>query len=202
MVSRQVLQRLWAGALVLLFGTFSLWYGGSGQPIGPAEGRALLERVRASSAATEQPGVVAAIAGLIAHDDGREFYMINLEQLKTGPDAVKQDRAYARAVLPALLKHGSMPVYVGHVRGLLLGRDPTDFARVALVRYRSLRDFLVIFTDPAMQSGVDNKFSSMAYTEARPTSPVISLLAIQLIMALLLALVGVLGWTRIGNRAP
>ncbi len=131
---------------------------------------------------------------LIAQDDGREFYMLNLEQLKSGPTAEAEDRAYSRIVLPALLKRGSMPVYVGRVRGLLLGNDPNAFQRAAIVRYRSLRDFLIIFTDPEVQGGVEHKFASMAYTEARATSPILSLLAIQVTAGAIFILLGIAGW--------
>ena len=200
MTTRQKLRRGWLGLLVLAYGGFLLWYGGGGHTITAAEGKILLERVRTSSAAIEHPDVLAAMARLIAQDNGREFYMINLEHIRPGPEAAKADRAYARTVLPALLKHGSMPVYVGRIQGLLIGQSDADFGRVALVRYRSLRDFLAIFTDTAMQAGVDNKFASLSYTEARATSPVISLLAVRLTAACLFGLAGLAGWIALRNR--
>ncbi len=127
--------------------------------------------------------------------------MVNLEQLKTGPDAEREDLAYARVVILALLKHGSMPVYVGRVRGLLLGHNTSDFGRASIVRYRSLRDFLNIYTDPNVQSGVNHKFASTTYTEARPTSPVISLVSIQLASACIFCLIGLLGWIGLRPKA-
>ncbi len=194
MKTRQIVRSGCLIGLVLAFATFLHWYGGRGPALTAAEGKAFLDQVRMSSAGVDHPEVVAAAASLIAHDDGREFYMVNFEQLRTGPEAVKQDRTYARAVLPALLQHGSMPVYVGRIEGLLLGRNESDFGRVAVVRYRSLRDFLVIFTDPSMQSGVDHKFASVAYTEARATSPILSLLAIRVTAACLFGLAALSVW--------
>jgi hypothetical protein len=165
-----------------------------GPAIGPVEGRILLERVKASASASEHPEVLPMLEELIARDDGREFYMLNLEQLASGPAAREADMAYARVVLPALVKHGSMPVYLGRVQGQLIGNNPQVFTRAALVRYRSLRDFLVIFTDPAMSAGVGNKFASLTYTEARATAPVFSLLAIQLVAAGVFGALGLAGW--------
>jgi len=171
-----------------------LWYGGSGPALTPSEGRAFLERVRTSPSVSGHPEVLTTLETLIALDDGREFYMLNLEQLATGPEARKADMAYARVVLPALLRHGSLPVFIGRVQGQLIGDNPRAFNRAALVRYRSLRDFLVIFTDPAMNAGVDNKFASLTYTEARATAPVFSLLAIQLVAAGVFGALGLAGW--------
>ena len=172
MITRERLRRGWLGLVGLAYGALLLWYGGFGPAIGPAEGRILLERVKASPSASEHPEVLPMLEDLIARDAGREFYMLNLEQLASGPAARKADLAYARVVLPALLKHGSMPVYLGRVQGQLIGNNPQTFTRAALVRYRSLRDFLVIFTDPAMTVRVNNTLASLHSTEAMPTNPV------------------------------
>jgi len=190
----------WLGLVGLAYGALLLWYGGFGPAIRPAEGRVFLERIKTSPSASEHPEVLRTLKDLIARDDGREFYMLNLVQLAEGPVARKADMAYARVVLPALLKHGSMPVYVGRVQGQVIGNNPLAFNRASLVRYRSLRDFLVIFTDPAMSAGVDDKFASLTYTEARATTPVISLLAIQLAAAGLFGGIGLVGWALLGRK--
>jgi hypothetical protein len=194
MINRQRLRLGWVVLVGLAYMACLLWYGGSGPALTPSEGRAFLERVRTSPSASRHPEVLTTLEALIALDDGREFYMLNLEQLATGPEARKADMAYARVVLPALLRHGSLPVYIGRVQGQLIGDNPRAFNRAALVRYRSLRDFLVIFTDPAMSAGVDNKFASLTYTEARATAPVFSLLAIQLAAAGVFGALGLAGW--------
>jgi hypothetical protein len=194
MINRQRLRLGWVVLVGLAYVACLLWYGGSGPALTPSEGRAFLERVRTSPSASGHPEVLRTLETLIALDDGREFYMLNLEQLATGPEARKADMAYARVVLPALLRHGSLPVFIGRVQGQLIGDNPRAFNRAALVRYRSLRDFLVIFTDPAMSAGVGNKFASLTYTEARATAPVFSLLAIQLGAAGVFGALGLAGW--------
>ncbi|AWM78034.1 hypothetical protein [Phenylobacterium parvum] len=194
MINRQRLRLGWVVLVGLAYLACLLWYGGSGPALTPSEGRAFLERVRTSPSASGHPEVLTTLETLIARDDGREFYMLNLEQLAAGPEARKADMAYARVVLPALLRNGSLPVYIGRVQGQLIGDHPRAFNRAALVRYRSLRDFLVIFTDPAMTSGVGNKFASLTYTEARATTPVFSLLAIQLAAAGVFGALGLAGW--------
>ena len=200
MINRQRLRLGWVVLVGLAYVGCLLWYGGSGPALTPGEGRAFLERVRTSPSASGHPEVLKTLETLIALDDGREFYMLNLEQLATSPEARKADMAYARVVLPALLRRGSLPVYIGRVQGQLIGDDPRAFNRAALVRYRSLRDFLVIFTDPAMSAGVGNKFASLTYTEARATTPVFSLLAIQLAAAGVFGALGLAGWVLLRRR--
>ena len=55
---------------------------------------------------------------MIPLDDGREFYAVNLETLKHGPEAEQSDRAYARIVMPLLFKRASHPVFVSRRAGL------------------------------------------------------------------------------------
>jgi hypothetical protein len=200
MSPRQILRFGWVAGLALLYGTFVYWYGGAGTPLSQAETEVFTARLQTNPRMVQHPQSLEAIKALMAQDDGREFYMVNLEELKADPEARKEDLAYARAVIPALLSHGSFPVYVGQVRGLMLGDNPTQFSRAAVVRYRSLRDFLGIFTAPAMAAGVNHKFASMAYTEARPTSPIVSVVSVRLTLALAFTLLGLLGWMALRPR--
>ncbi len=190
----------WVGVLPLLYTGFFGWYGGSGPPLTEPEGHAFLETIRTSSLATEHPEMLEGLEGWIARDDGREFVMANLIAMKPGPDAEKEDAAYARALMPLMLERACFPIYVGDVLARLLGEDARAINRVAIVRYRSLRDFLEIFTDPVMLDGVSHKFAALSYTEARATAPFLSLVSIRLTVALGVLLLGVLGW--IGLAPP
>jgi len=197
--SRARFRAVWLGALALGYAAFLFWYGGSGRPVTAAEGRAYLERLRATQEVTEHPDLLPAIEDLIAHDDGREFFMANLISMKPGPEAAAYDAAYSRAVAPALLRHGCFPIYLGQVRRVLLGDDGTGTNRVAIVRYRSLRDFLDIFADPAMSEGTKHKFASLSHTEVIATTPLVSLLTVRTTVALVVLLVGCTPWIRTGR---
>ena len=133
------------------------------------------------------------IEAMLPNDDGGEFYAVNLEQLREGPEAEAADAAYARAVFPALLKRGGIPIYVGDTAGLMLGQYGAEVDRVAIVRYRSLRDMLDMNLDPGMIAGVPHKFASLDHTEVFITRATLSAVHVRLTLALVLLVIGFLG---------
>jgi hypothetical protein len=186
---------IWLTALALFYGGFWIWYGGSGTPVTAAEGKRMLDATRAMylahGHAPPETDFRANIEAMIAKDDGREFYMVNLETRKDGPAAEKAEADYSAIVVPLLLKRGGFPVYVGERAGLALGQYGKQVDRVAIVRYRSLRDLLDMNADPAMARGAAHKFAALAHTEVFITRPTISAVTVRLTLALLLL---VLGW--------
>jgi hypothetical protein len=192
------LKVLWIAVLAGLFAAFWVWYGGATTPLTVAEGRGLLDRISAMHAANgTTPGhsdFRANMERMIPLDDGREFYAVNLETAKPGPDAMAAEAAYGRIVLPELLKRGSFPIYIGQREGLMLGQYGEQIDRVAVVRYRSLRDMLEMNLAPAMTEGVPHKFAALAHTEVFITRPAFTVESVRLTLALFLILVGAAGW--------
>lgn len=188
---------LWLGALALVYASFWVWYGGNGTPLSEAEGNRMLDAIgqmhRDHGKTPANTDFRANMAAMIARDDGREFYMVNLETRKPGAEALAAEERYGQVVLPLLLKRGSHPVFVGERAGLALGRYGASIDRVGIVRYRSLRDFLDMNADPGLLAGVDDKFAALANTEVFVTHPIISVETIRLTLGLILALIGWLG---------
>lgn len=186
---------IWVLLLVLCFLSFSIWYGGSRKPISPEEGRQLLERLTAVYGEDSDPdrGFIANMAEMIPHDDGREFYAVNLEDLKDGSEAAQSDRAYAGIVVPLLLKRASHPVIVSERAGLMLGRYGSGVDRVVVVRYRSLRDMIEMTLEPSMQDGEVYKFAALNHTEVFITRPYISFVQVRFVVALILVLIAWIG---------
>jgi len=185
----------WIAILVLIYFAFSAWYGGNGKPLSAEDGAALIAEMRVSyGAASESEGGFADhIEAMIPNDDGKEFYAVNLEQLKTGDAAKDADRAYAKTVFPLLFKRGSHPVFVSHRVGLMLGEYGEDVDRVAVVRYRSLRDMITMTLEPSMIEGSHHKFKALDHTEVFITRPMITFMHVRLVLALILAILGLLG---------
>jgi len=149
------------------------------------------------------------LRAFFSSDDGRPFYNVNLtlyrEQatypdgiqrpgIRTGSDAAD---AYARVVIPQLLRRGSYPVFVSSKISNLLedGAPGADFFQnIGIVRYRSRRDMLDMISDPVYMAGAPHKFASLAKNVAVPTTgfvPLDASVVIPLIMFGLAALVRV-----------
>jgi len=189
------LKLIWIAALIVIFSIFSVWYGGKGKPLSAEEGAELIAQLRASYNTEDQSGHGLAdhLEEMIAKDDGREFYAINLEQLKDGEEARAADRAYGRVVMPLLFKRASHPVFLSERAGLMLGKYGEEVDRVVVVRYRSLRDLLTMTVEPTMIESSHYKFAALEHTEVFITRPSISFAQVKLMVALMLAVLGLIG---------
>ena len=191
----------WIALLAIFFLVFSTWYGGNGKPLSAEEGAKLIAELRATYAdAPHDDGQLADhLEAMIPHDDGKEFYAVNLEQLKTGPAAEAADQAYAGMVIPLLFKRAGHPVFASETAGLMLGKYGEEVDRVAVVRYRSLKDLINMAKDPAMVAGSPDKFASLDHTEVFITRPIITFMHVRFVLALILIVVAWAGLSLI-NR--
>jgi hypothetical protein len=197
---------IWLGALALIYAIFWVWHGGNGDPIGEAEGEQLLIQMEeAYGVSRDDPAIegegsfIRNMVDMIPRDDGKEFYAVNLERLKQGDEAEAADQRYASMVMPLIFKRGGYPVFVGRRAGLMLGDYGAEVDRVAVVRYRSLRDMIDMVLDPAMQAGSGDKFLSLDHTEVMIIRPMISFAQMRLIVAAIFILLGVVGLLVIGR---
>ena len=193
----------WVGALFIFFLLFSAWYGGNGKPLSLEEGRGMLNHLRAVHGAdpNEVGGLLRNLEEMLPNDDGKEFYAVNLETLKEGEAAQQADRAYAGIVMPLLFKRASHPVFVSNRAGLMLGEYGNEIDRVAVVRYRSLRDLISMASEPAMVEGSPYKFAALDHTEVFITRPSITFMHVRFVLALILLIIGALGWIAIHRFA-
>jgi len=184
----------WCAFLAIVFVGFSVWYGGNGKPIAPEEGAELIQDFREFHDIPPSGGRGFAdnVEDMISRDDGKEFYAVNLENHKEGDQARAADQAYAKIVIPLLLKRGGHPVFASQRVGLMLGEYGSEVDRVAVVRYRSLRDMIEMTMEPAMKAGEVHKFAALDHTEVFITRPTITFVHIRLTLALMLL---VIGWT-------
>ena len=193
---------IWIGSLAAIYGLFWVWYGGNGKPLSAAEGDRLLakmELMHGVNRAEAPPGSLTRnLADMLPHDDGKQFYAVNLETRRKGAEASAAEREYTRSLLPILLSRAGHPVFVSERAGLMLGEYGKSIDRVAVVRYRSLRDLLEMVTDPAMPAAGEHKFAALEHTEVFITRPTISIAKVRLLVGLLLAITGLIGLAVMG----
>lgn len=197
--------RVLIAALLALHGAFVLWYGGRGEPLTPPETSRLFEQIaeRASREPNPDGHLREHLRTLAASDDGNEFFMVNLiryrerAQYPPGYDfpgnALDADLRYGRAIMPYLLRHGGVPVFLGEVQGAFLEEaGDTPWQRVVVVRYRSRRDLLEMVADLAGRDVAVHKWASIEKTQVFPVKPLFSFVAVRGGVAVLLAGLGLL----------
>ncbi|HEX7035327.1 MAG TPA: hypothetical protein VF210_06105 [Pseudomonadales bacterium] len=202
---RTLLVWIFAGAL---YGAFWLWYHGSGEPLAEDEIEMYLERLEERG---RDPERLQEARAFMESDDGGEFYMVNLINMREQPLQVGDvepgetaNRALARYTTQhmamALLKRAGYFVVAGSAAGgnieqWGLTHDPY-WTRAGVVRYRSRRDLMEIATDPAFIDAVQYKFAAIEQTFAFPIAPAMAFvtpkhvtLALTIALGLLLQLV-------------
>jgi hypothetical protein len=194
---------IWLACLGLIYASFWIWYGGNGDPISEEEGLEMLAEIERLHGVrledTPEGSMSRNLRDMLPNDDGKEFYAVNLETRAAGPEAQEAEAKYAAIVMPLLLERGGHPVFLSERAGLMLGKYGENVDRVAVVRYRSLRDLLDMIADEKMVEGNAFKNASLAHTEVFITRPTITLVQVRLMVGMLLALIAIMGVAVIGK---
>ena len=135
------------------------------------------------------------------HDDGKDFVMQNLVRYRPkalyppgydyGDDPRAADRRYGKAVIGPLLRNGSLILFIAKRTGTFIEPEGADaWHYVAMVRYRSRRDFLRFALATQRDDIFVHKWAALEKTHVFPVKPLISLFPVRFIAASALALVG------------
>ncbi len=216
---------LWT-VLAGLCGGFLVWHSSWKGPLTDAEISTALTRMaqhepRDTYRNTLQPELAGvALADFLATDDGRPFYMMNLMSFEdiaqypggeglegiTGRDA---NAIYARYVIPNLLKRGIYPLIVTDRLTTLadtMGTGDTEFEQLALIRYRSRRDFLDLVSHPDFADAAVHKWVGLSGTLVAPTAMQLTLLPTLFVPIALIGIGGLgtlfLSWRNRTGRRP
>ena len=162
---------------------------------------------RAQSQGPGEINDLSIIRKFLEADDGREFVMVNLVRVSdsivtdhsTGAQVPAGDmmKAYSKAFMPRLIKHGGHPALAarkvgGYVDAWKVGPDP-GWTIVGFMRYRSRRDMIKMVVDPTFTDAHKYKLLGVEETFSFPTQPFIRAYAsprvtVLLILALAAAL--------------
>jgi len=186
--------------------TFRLWYDNWRGPLTPAQVEDLMARMARTTSATHND--LAILRAFLAHDDGREFVMLNVVRVNpekiphptTGElrPAAEVMQGYFNAFLPVLLRRAGHPAIVarrvgGYFDAWNVEPDP-GWTLMGYMRYRSRRDMAELALDPRFNDVHGFKFAATPATFSFPTSPRLMLfVGPRIWLGLALALAAALG---------
>jgi hypothetical protein len=183
-----------------LYLVFVWWYGGSGRPLGVQEKAQIVAEFRRRVQGKAEEGLIDEAQQLMASDDGKEFVMHNCVRYRPralyppghnySDDPREADKRYGKAIIPHLLRRACLPVFIARRSGRFIDCPGVpDWHYVAMVRYRSQRDFFN-FALAISDSGVDvHKWAAIEQTVVFPVKPIVSFITVRILVGGLLAVV-------------
>jgi len=175
---------------------FLIWHGTFEGPITSDEIEYYVERYQEQhpEADTTQ------LRHFLAEDDGKSIVMantiklydmpINVNGQSFGDSSEEALNEYMSFVLPYLLKRGSYPIYSGSAVFESLEKwgieNAEEWSSSALMRYRSRRVMIEMFTDPIFGQFHDAKIAAIEKTFAFPVTTIVSTGNLALIVGLVL----------------
>jgi len=184
-------------SLTLIYVFFWFWYGGNGQPMSPQEIEEALAKLQSTDPALDNSAEIEDLRDLLASDDGKEFVMQNLVRYRAkalypegshfGDDPREADKRYGKSIIGDLLRYGNLVIFIARKSGNFVTPDGADnWHYVAMVRYRSRRDFVRFATRANQADKFMHKWAAIEKTHVFPVKPVISLFAVRTLLALAL----------------
>jgi hypothetical protein len=187
--------------LLAIYIVFVIWYGGNGKPMTQDDKDAALQKLQATDTSEHGQAAVHEVRELLANDDGKEFIMQNLVRYRPkalyppghhySDDPREADKRYGKSILWPLLRNGNLVLFVARRSGNFIAPEGADaWHYVAMVRYRSRRDFVQFAIDANRADKFMHKWAAIEKTHVFPVKPVLSLFAARTIVALVLSATG------------
>ena len=182
------------GIAALLYVGFWFWYIGISRKITSDEVESTINLLQTRSNYSVKQ--IDAIRHFFEQDDGKDFVMVNLLELK---EPMQQSRknlaAYQKVFLGNLLKRAGHPVFIaraasGNLEDIGCGTD--HWTAAGMVRYRSRRDLLEVLPATVGSEHHELKLESLVRTFAYPGAPWTLIGGPKLIVPMALALIAAL----------
>lgn len=195
--------------LLALYIACVVWWGGNGKPMTPDEKEAALHALQATDTSEHGVQAVNEVRELLASDDGKEFVMQNLVRYRPkalyppgyhfSDDPREADKRYGKSIIGPLLRNGNLILFVARRTGNFVVPEGADaWHYVAMVRYRSRRDFVRFALEANLADKFVHKWAAIEKTHIFPVKPVVSLFTVRLTFGLVLLSLGLLAHTLAG----
>jgi hypothetical protein len=167
------------GVAIILYILFNLWHRGWGKPMSVEEIDEMIVTLKKAAGIENEPDneFILKLREIAKSDDGKEFLMVNLIKFTNKDpksEAMAANNRYSKHIVPILFKYGSYPMFVSKVVGRFLFTETTEeWDQVAMVRYRSCRDFLKVATQGAKNDIGRDKWTSIEKTHVFPVKSIL-----------------------------
>jgi hypothetical protein len=189
--------------LLAIYFAFVIWYGGNGKPMTQDDKEVALQKLLATDTSEHGQTAVNEVRELLANDDGKEFIMQNLVRYRPralyppgthySDDPREADKRYGRSIMWPLLRNGNLLLFIARRTGNFIVPEGADaWHYVAMVRYRSRRDFVQFAIEANSADKFVHKWAAIEKTHVFPVKPVLSLYAVRTLIALVLLATGLL----------
>ena len=191
------------GAATVVYAIFWCWYVGFRRRITPAEAEATMQLLDRSGAMTSKQRD--SLAHFLAHDDGKDFVMVNLLELKKPVrESRKKLGRYQKIFLGGLLRKAGHPVMIATAASGNLENVACDHAddwmAASMIRYRSRRDLLEVLPATLGSEHHGLKLAALEKTFAFPASPWFMPGGPRVVVALAVALIAALAQLAISGQ--
>ena len=177
-----------------LYLVFLSWYDGWG--IDPFTAEEINSLVGEAEEQDMNPEELKNLRQLLKDDDGKEFFMLNLNRYAYAENEVQQGvpvayQKYGQAVMPMILKRAGHPIYIGEISDYPVGGDIKEgsWQEIILVRYRSKQDFVNMVTSIEYLKAAKHRYVGIEYAEVIPTNVILNLVTPRLFILALLFLI-------------
>lgn len=189
--------------LALLYVIFWIWYGGNGQRMTAQEIEEAIQALKRTDLENINEAEIEDVRQLLSSDDGKEFVMQNLVRYRAkalypegsafSDDPREADKRYGKSIIGDLLRYGNLVIFIARKSGDFVKPEGADaWHYVAMVRYRSRRDFVRFLIRANQAEKFMHKWAAIEKTHVFPVKPIISLLAVRTLIGLGLLTIGLL----------
>ena len=178
--------------MAVLYAVFWLWYSGTKGKLSQTEVESYMQQFESRGVNTDN---LANLRHFLEKDDGREWFMINLLELKSPKrESSKLLQRYTKTFMAGMFRRAGHPFFVAIAAAKNIENlncdDADNWSSTGIVRYRSRRDCAETLLDTFGSDHHADKLASLTKTLAFPATANLLMGSPRVLVAMSAALIG------------
>ena len=178
--------------MAVLYAVFWLWYSGTKGKLSQPEVESYMQQFESKGVNTDN---LANLRHFLEKDDGREWFMINLLELKSPKrESSKLLQRYTKTFMAGMFRRAGHPFFVAIAAAKNIENlncdDADNWSSTGIVRYRSRRDCAETLLDTFGSDLHADKLASLTKTLAFPATANLLMGSPRVLVAMSAALIG------------